>query len=82
MSPSLGMKFDIAIEKFYLFFFLISNFSLCENVWFCAFLSTYFFCINSNLSIIIKKEKNVTCIQAVMTHAYYLRALKVFGYYF
>ena len=37
-SPSLGMKFDIAIEKLYLnFFFKIFNFSLCENDWFCAF---------------------------------------------
>ena len=69
-SPSLGTKFYTFSKKLDLiFFFLIFNFILCENDWFCAFFSTRVFCINSNSSISIKKEMNVTCILAIMTHA-------------
>ena len=40
-STSPGMKVDIAIEKLYKnIFFLIFSINLCENDWFCAFLST------------------------------------------
>ena len=83
-SPSLGMIFDIATEKLYfIYFFLIFHFSLCESDWFCVILSSYVFVINSNLSVIIYiYKKNVSFMEAIMTQAYYLRALIIFDNYF
>ena len=57
MSPSLGMKFDIATEKFYLIFFLIFNLFYVQMIGFVHFSLLKIFCINSNLSINIKNGK-------------------------